>query len=370
MKPLWWPLACIVAIAVSSSSASAQTVWQGPAPDAERLGIIVGEWGSEAEAVNEQLSARAPADRGVLVRKAPVEVDEADSTTRRIQEIRGQGRELYFFSGEEAALEYLTPRLWEKIAIARPWMGDRASSDALFEAVIYVVRAHIDGGDELRGKQWMQRLVQTLPAHPCDDQICPPDVRQMWEMAQRQHLGSARLDLSSWRDGRDCEVLVNGAPAAGTLIGVVATRTYLVGHQCDTDDESRQWWVRAGEDQTYPVEPFDESLNQSRLDAAFDRWQSQWDLDVVVYVGPGDCDGVCVAIRDAHGADRSEKLQRFRPELLDSLAERGGDIASLSQGDRSTRSSRSSYAGDANSPSPWAIQIAMSARAKKYQVNI
>lgn len=363
MKRLCWLSAFILMMYLLSSSASAQIVWETPSTDSERIGLVVGAWGPEAKAVDEALSVRVAASDGVLVRRVPIARDAHDEVSGEVEQLREKGRELYFYSDEKSVIEYLTPRLDEKLEISQSWMGHAGTSKALFEAVIYLVRSHLDRGHDELADHWMTHLVRALPAHHCDEQICPPDVQKRWRSTRQMMMDSAQLDLSTWNGDRGCAATINGA-ATDDVVAVETGRTYLLTRECGDQEPARRWWISARGEEINHVEALDETLNTEALTAAFDRWQQRWDLDTVVYVGPGVCGGVCVAVRSRTTGHRDVELREFRRELLKEL------VVPTTTSHRRERSPRSSYAGDANSPRPWATQIANNASASRYQVSI
>lgn len=307
--------------------AAAQSGWERPDNPQLRVGLWVGETDREARVLGDELRQWVDDRGGVLVRMGAVEVAEASDRARAVATISENGREKFFFEGPGVALEWLEDRLRRRLAVTRPWWDRPEAGEALFRAGIMVVRAHSELGDRERARRWMRRLVAALPAHRPDAREVPPDIVEMWETIHAEFafaLDEAYLDVSRLcRDrGGDCQVRVNGAAVDGDVVDVAADRGYLVTEE-RSPDRRRSWWVRADPGETRKVDPPDGSTEFEQLGSMMERRARRADLDIVVYVGPADCDGAgesgCVAVYGAGEGREGERVRPFEPGLVERL---------------------------------------------------
>ena len=351
MNRLLLSMGCILFIALWASAVSAATPFEKPPSDAPRAALVVGEWSPEARSVDEALSSGADDWELLLIRRVPVEAPTRGSTVERWEEIREEGQRRYFFEGEESARQYLAGALAGKFDATRHSMVDAEASTALFEAGLFLVRSYLDMGKLEPARKWMDRLVDALPAHRCDDGIFPPKVVSLWKVSTASRQRSAvRLNLSALKGAQDCRVMINGASPEESTIQVVPNRSYLVSRLCGDKNRQTRWisGVKGADEEAVALHG---DLTVREIERHFTRWMSRWDLDIVIYVGPGECgapnDTPCVAVRRLGG--QGVAFQPLDEELIDEL---------------------SAYAGELSNPNPLAIQMATRAIARKYQVSI
>lgn len=293
-----WIAVCLVWS--SSVLAESPSTWERASPDAQRVGFVVGDNGEEAESVADELSSRGARTGDVLVRKQVVDSDVDDHTVEAMERLREEGQELYFFEGFDVARDYLRNQIVGQIELTQPWMRNQVASTALFEAVIYLVRAHLEMDQPHQARRWMERLLRVFPAHQPEGEKFPPVVTKLWQQVYDDFDGedTAVLELGAWAVDGHCQVRLNGAAVDSDEVTVPADRLYLISHRCDSESQTRSWWVGASPGQTRKVEAFYDGIDRDELDHQLSRIAKRRNLDAVVYVGPGPCDGTstCVGI--------------------------------------------------------------------------
>ena len=300
---------------LSTTSALAQVPWDRVVDGDHRVGLVVGEPGEEAEAVDEKVAEWLDEHGGVALRKVPLEADENPADVLDIEAIRDRGRELYFHRGADEARDYLEPRLVGRLDATRQGMGEPARSEALFEAGVYLVRACLDGDDDEAGKRWMERLVGALPAHRPDERIVPPDVVGLWESTRSDLDDDGSTLAVNGVTGERCEPMLNGAPFDGESVDIELQRSYLLGIECVGWEQRRSWWVAAPDGDALHFEVLDDTTGERDIEKLLERRRERWDLGAIVYVGPGDCGAsTCLAL-SRRGADTS--LEAYDSETVD-----------------------------------------------------
>lgn len=299
------------------SPATAQSGWERPGADGERIGLVTAGQGDEVQFVVDELSNYQQETGGVLVRHQPVtRMDPAE--VRRLVAVRDEGREAYFFASARRATAVLERRLEGTLDVSARWIGHTEAGAALFDAGMLLVRAKLDQGETESATRWMDRLVAAMPAHSPDQQRVPPETVELWEeRRERFREGTdARLDVRSLQERPQCRPTLNGARIEEPVVDVVAGRTYLLGEECN-GGEPRHWWVRAGESQRWVVFAPDESTTSTDIGEVFERLGGHHDLDAVVYVGPADCgdDAMCLAVDAGEGpvqfGDYDSNVEQF-----------------------------------------------------------
>ena len=228
---------------------------------------------------------------------------EAEAVAERARSLRERGRNLYFFEGPEAAQEVLLEELDEYLSVSRQWMMEADASNALFEATLYLVRAKLDRGRKEDASMWMNRSVETFPAHRPDQEAFPPTVIELWAESRRGLTEEKSVvGLTALRDRRECTVFINGGYATGVEVAVVPERSYLLGYQCTGYPQPRYQWMRASRGKARQLIPLDDLLNREELEIEIRQALAERNLDAIVYVGPGDCgeqEAQCIAMSRA-----------------------------------------------------------------------
>lgn len=322
-RQLLWSLAFVLSWLVAVAPAVGQELWERPAEPSYRVGIVIGDVEGQEAAVDDELSKLVEERQGVLVRRAPVDIAEEELSANAMTELRDRAHETYFHQGPEEARNYLEGRLTDRLAVTRVWMHDQEKAAALFETVIYLVRAQFDLGDEEAGERWLDRLVAALPAHEPDERAVPPNVVERWQAAVEEQASSqAVLDVTALLD--ECEVVLNGARTSQQLVPVAPGRTYLLSVGCDGEDRSAAHWVSAADDETRAVVAGGARAESSEIEDGLQQWATARGLDAVVYVGPGGCEqGVgetCVAAWRRAG-DMGVEFAPLREGLVDEVVE-------------------------------------------------
>lgn len=322
------PSVLFVAVIVQPmGTAVAQSVWDRVEDPQPRVGWLGAGDAPSVQSADEELSALQQ-DRGgrVVPHRTVPDIGEA-AVSRRMESIHDEARQRYFYQGPEQAESFLIDEIDVRLNVSDRWMADREATRALFDAVVYLVRARLDLGDREGARQSMKRLVGTLPAHRPDERMVPPDVVQMWEEAieRMEAAGDAYLDVSRLNTDRDCRPTVNGAEATEERLAVRPGRSYLIEERCNGERQPRRWWVGARPGEKRPVFALDDDSGAEELEEVFEFWRKRRDLDVWVYVGPGRCGGdqqtACMAVR-ARGEASSLELREYDRERMMELVQR------------------------------------------------
>lgn len=374
MRPVLW-LLFVAPLMLVTSPADAQTLWERPAGDADRVGLVVGQWEQTTEEVEEALATEFDDKAVIFLRRTPVESVSAPESMAAVLE---EAERLFFFEGVPEARSYLAEQLRPWLSVTRPWMQNHEESAALFDAGLYLVRAHLELGEDEAAAAWMKRLVAAFPAHRCDERVFPPGVVELWEqaVADEGHL-SAELDLSAFSDDGECSAKLNGASPQADVVRVVPNRTFLLSGNCGEDSDESARWVSGSDGEKHRVQPLHDALGEKALEQAFRRWALRWDLDAVVYVGPGDCgptESACAAAHRRGASTLAVGLQPLEPTVIPRLKAAATDTSPVGAKypgyEREVSSGEWSYERDSKSPSPWAIQMAIRANASRYQVSM
>lgn len=297
-----------------TSEAQAQPIWQAEG-STYRVGLVVDGRNSEAaENFEAELASRLSEAGAALVRPSPVEIED-ENGAGPMSELRDRGRQTYFFDGPESARRYLSEELATGLEITQPWMVNSLESEALFEAVLYLIRSHLDLEEGGAATAWMSRAVTAFPGHRPDERDFPPLVIELWqEEVHRQAGANALLDLSALTGRRECQVEINGAQVEVARIAVTPDRSYLVGYRCGEEELPTWLWARAGAERIRAVIPLDTDLDEGEAMVLLDEVATQSGFDAVVYVGRGDCgqgpSGICIA---AGRMDGREDVLSLRP---------------------------------------------------------
>ena len=286
----------VVAMAVGATAAEPK-VWERPSTSAPRIGLVIAESGEDVERVEADFAAELGDREATVVRKVVIDDPADEHELRKLEELREEGARLYFFEGPEPARDYLEVRLGDKLETTHPWMTDRGASDALFEAGIFVVRAHLDLGEEGEARRWMKSLVKTLPAHRPDGHAFPPAVVAIWAQThQRLKIRWATLSPAAGVLQAQCRIVVNGASSKGERLAVAPNRMYLVGQKCEEADKAGHTWVGVAEGERRSVGGFHEAMESEVLELQLEQFAARRHLDSVIYVGPAaSCGGeICL----------------------------------------------------------------------------
>lgn len=297
MKRLLSGIFCLaVLFLVAMPTQADPTPWERPAAKGERIGLVVAAGGEAAETVDQLLPASGEDGEATVVRSQIARQQVDEQLVSRIEKLRDEGSQKYFFEGPEPARDYLRREVGTKLETTRGWMGDERASSALFEASIYLVRAYLDLGEEKEAFQWMKSLVAALPAHRPDGEAFPPAIVELWQKAA-DDIATDRALLALPGQSK-CRVHVNGAQWDERRLVVAADRLYLIGYQCGDDAERWSRWIAASEAEERPVAMYHAELDADVLEAMLKEMAVRHRLDVAVYVGAGPCgeNRVCMGV--------------------------------------------------------------------------
>jgi hypothetical protein len=164
-----------------------------------------------------------------LVPKTPAEVSgQFVGLTTRI----GNGIEKFFYKGNEAALELLTPVF--NLGMANPEVLARRPDFArqIFEAGLVMIRAYRGLGQADDARRLARALVETFPGFDTRTDSVPPPVAQLL-VDQREALRAtgSSLEVRMIR-GEGCQALVNGTMVGEGARAVASNATYFVTMEC------------------------------------------------------------------------------------------------------------------------------------------
>lgn len=292
----WFAVGVVTGV---SAWASSPEPWERPSVDGERVGLVVVGTNEVGAAAEEVLVSKLDESEATVLREAAVDSTGHEATVERMEAMREEGSEKYFFEGMEPARDHLQKDLGAKLETTRPWMSDARASKALFETAIFLVRAYLDLGEEAEARRWMESVVAALPAHRPEGGAYPPAVVKLWEdVVDDLRAGGAALDLGALRGPSDCRAEINGEEVERERLFVAPNRMYVLGYRCGEDAELRHRWVGTAEGEDRAVEAFYAGLEKGMIEEKLARIADRRDLDTVVYVGPGSCDGgeTCVGV--------------------------------------------------------------------------
>ncbi len=294
---LTWTVLVIMIPQVAAGSSP----WERHSTSAPRVGLIIGDGGSSVQEEARQVESELTSNGLVLVRWQPTEngiVDEGKGES--VERLKAEGEQLYFFEGARQAQEHLDLPVRRSMEVSQLWMADGETSGQLFDAAIFLVRSHLDQGQEQQAVRLMEQLVEALPAHQPDERIVPPPVIELWEEVRgKQGKRGATLDIGAWIESEECELQVNGGALASTPLAVAPDRSYLVEGSCEKG-ESTRWWLTVGPGEQIEIPRFNETFDADEFAEMVRRWALPHRLDGLVYLGPGDCgsseDVPCLAV--------------------------------------------------------------------------
>lgn len=268
--------------------------WERLSAKGDRIGVVIAKGGEKTEAVDGVLTAKGAVGEATVVRTRLVPHEVGKQKVSRVKKIREQGSQKYFFQGAEPARDYLHRELGAKLERTRSWMGDEKASSALFEASIYLVRAHLDVGENDEAFRQMKSLVAAFPAHRPEGEAFPPEVVELWTEAARE-VATAQSLLRLPRDS-ECRLKVNGAKWNQERLVVAPNRLYLVGYQCGDDGQRWSRWVGASKAEERAVVIYHGALNADGLATKLEQMAARRHLDAAVYVGPCQNYEVCLGV--------------------------------------------------------------------------
>jgi hypothetical protein len=176
-----------------------------------------------------------------IVPKTPPEIaGQFVGMTTRI----GRGIEKFFYKGNRAALELLTPVF--NLGMAHPEVLARRPDFArqIFEAGLVMVRAYrkLDQADDAR--RLARALVETFPGFDTRSNSVPPAVAQLL-VEQREALGTAGSSMKvRMISGEGCQALVNGTAVGEGAFAVAPSEEYFVTMECG-GGEAPLWRVKS-----------------------------------------------------------------------------------------------------------------------------
>ena len=276
----------IAILVLTSAAVYAQQAWERGDAHTVRVGVVA----PDAETAGEVVEAVE--ERGwFAVVLVPADKQQSNPEPPELEKIYEKGRDRLFHQSPDRALEYLQPRVEPKLEISRGWMAEGRNAEALFDAAMVLVRAHVELGDDERARRTMQRVVDALPAHRPDERMVPPDVVELWQQAlDKLAEAGASADVSSLHRRSGCEPTVNGAVVKEDTVALPPDRSVVVGEHCDGKEQAVSRWVSVDAGEEHPVLAVGATTEKHQLGESFEVWGPRADLDVLVYLGPGQCE--------------------------------------------------------------------------------
>lgn len=142
------------------------------------------------------------------------------------------GVELFFYKGNEAAIDKLSPVFDMGLANLEVLARRPDFADQIFQAGVVMIRAYKNLGQEENATAVAQLLVKSLPGLEPSPATAPPKIIRFMK-EQREALAAEKTMLSVEPIGsKDCTAYINGTPVETKPYPVSSDMTYMVTMDC------------------------------------------------------------------------------------------------------------------------------------------